>query len=132
MKRVLKFLGYALGVIVAVLLVAIGSVYALSNRRLHKSYQIAVKPVLIPTDAAAIARGNHIAHTRGCIECHGVDFGGHKVIDDPAIGLMCGPNLTGGQGSVTQTVNDDDWVRAIRHGIAKDGHALVLRASLEF
>ncbi len=132
MKRVLKFLAYALGVIVAVLLVAIGSVYALSNRRLHKSYQIAVKPVVIPTDAPAIEQGNHIAHTRGCTVCHGADFGGAKVIDDPAIGLMCGPNLTGGQGSITRTFDNDDWVRAIRHGIAKDGHPLVLMPSIEF
>lgn len=132
MKRVLKFAGYALGVIVVLLLVAAGSVYALSSGRLHKSYQVAVKPVIIPTDAAAIQRGNHIAHTRGCIDCHGADFGGYKVIDDPAIGLMCGPNLTGGQGSITQTFNNDDWVRAIRHGVAKDGHALVLMPSIEF
>lgn len=132
MKRVLKFLGYALGAIVAVLLVAIGSVYALSNRRLHQSYQIAVKPVVIPTDAAAIAQGNHIAHTRGCTECHGADFGGHAVIDDPAMGLMYAPNLTGGQGSITSTFNNDDWVRAIQHGIAKDGHPLVLMPSIEY
>ena len=132
MKRVLKFLGYVLGGIVVLLLVAVGSVYALSNRHLHKHYEVAVKPLVIPTDEASIQRGNHIAHTRGCTECHGTDFGGHKVIDDPAMGLMSGPNLTGGQGSITQTFNNDDWVRAIRHGVAKDGHAFVLMPSIEF
>ena len=132
MKRVLKFLGYALGVVVLLLVVAVSSVYALSSRRLNKPYQVAVKSVVIPTDEASVLRGNHIAHTRGCIDCHGKDFAGNKVIDDPAVGRLYGTNLTGGQGSVTQTYNNDDWVRAIRHGVAKDGHALVLMPSLEF
>ena len=132
MKRALKFLGYTLGVIVLLLLVGVASVYALSTRRLNRSYRVAVKPVTIPTDEASILRGRHIAQTRGCVDCHGKDLAGNKVIDDPAIGLMHGTNLTGGRGSVTQTFTNDDWVRAIRHGVAKDGHALVLMPSIEF
>ena len=132
MKSVLKFLVYTLGVIVLLLFVAAGSVYALSNSRLHKTYQIAVKPVVIPSDEASVARGNHIAHTRGCVDCHGKDFGGKTVVDNPAIGRMDGTNLTGGHGSITQNFTNDDWVRAIRHGVAKDGHPLVLMPSLEF
>lgn len=132
MKRVFKFIGYALSVIVVLLLVAAGSVYALSNRKLHHSYQVAVKPVTIPTDEASVLRGKHVALTRGCVECHGKDLAGNKVIDDPAIGRMDGPNLTGGVGSITQTFTNDDWVRAIRHGVGKDGHPLVLMPSIEF
>ena len=132
MKRVFKFLGYALGVVLLLLVIAVGSVYALSGSKLKRSYQVAVKPVTIPTDEASILRGRHIANTRGCVDCHGKDFAGNKVIDDPAIGLMYGANLTGGRGSITQTFNNDDWVRAIRHGVAKDGHPLVLMPSIEY
>ena len=132
MKRILKFLGYALGTLVVLLLIAVASVYGLSSQHLKKTYQVAVKPVAIPNDEASVLRGQHIARTRGCIDCHGRDFAGNKVIDDPAIGLMYGPNLTAGKGGLPQNFTNDDWVRAIRHGVAKDGHALVLMPSLEY
>ena len=125
-------LGYFAATIVLLLIVGAGTVYALSNRKLHATYQVSVRAVSVPTDAAAIARGRHIAETRGCVECHGPDFGGHKVIDDPAVGRMDGTNLTAGRGSMTRGFADADWVRAIRHGVAKDGHPLVLMPSIEF
>ena len=132
MKRALKFLGYAL-VALVVLLAAAGSiVYALSSRRLSRTYEVAVPAVAVPADAAALARGRHIAETRGCVECHGKDFGGKTVINAAPIGLIGGTNLTGGRGSMTRGFTTDDWVRAIRHGVARDGHPLVLMPSIEF
>ncbi|HEX2861797.1 MAG TPA: c-type cytochrome [Lacunisphaera sp.] len=132
MKRVFKYLGWFLGVVVLLLVVAVGVVYASTARKLGRSYVVAVKPVAIPTDASALQLGRHIAETRGCNDCHGADFGGAKVIDDPAIGLMWGSNLTGGTGSRTAGFADEDWVRAIRHGVAKDGRPLVLMPSIEY
>jgi hypothetical protein len=50
----------------------------------------------------AIARGKHLVEARYvCVECHGADFGGGTMIDDPLIGRLLGPNLTTGQGSRT-------------------------------
>jgi mono/diheme cytochrome c family protein len=132
MKRLFKFLGYALAALLLVLGFAVSVVYALSGRKLDRSYAIAVKPVAIPGDAAAILRGKHIAETRGCIDCHGPDFGGAKVIDDPAVGVMWGSNLTRGHGGLAANYNDEDWVRAIRHGVASDGRPLVLMPSIEY
>jgi mono/diheme cytochrome c family protein len=132
MKRVFKYLGYVLGAVVFLLVVAAAAVYALSARKLGRSYSVAVKPVTIPTDASAVQRGRHIAETRGCVDCHGKDLGGAKVVDDPAVGLMWGSNLTGGHGSRTAAFSDEDWIRAIRHGVAKDGLPLVLMPSIEY
>ncbi len=132
MKRFLKFLGYFLGAVVLLVVVAAASVYTLSARKLGRSYAVNVAPVAVPSDAASVQRGRHIAETRGCIDCHGKDFGGAKVIDDPAVGLMWGSNLTTGRGSRTAGFTDDDWVRAIRHGVAKEGRGLVLMPSLEY
>lgn len=132
MKRILKYFGYFLGAVVLLAGVGVAAVYVLSGNKLGRTYQVAVKPVTVPTDAATLLRGRHIAETRGCIDCHGADLGGAKVIDDPAVGLMWGSNLTGGQGSRTAAFTDEDWVRAIRHGIAKDGHPLVLMPSIEY
>lgn len=132
MKRVFKFLGYFLGAVVLLVAVAASAVYIGSGQKLGRSYSVAVKPVIIPAGEAALLRGRHIAETRGCIDCHGKDFGGAQVIDDPAVGRMWGPNLTGGKGGVAADFSDEDWVRAIRHGVAKDGRGLVLMPSIEY
>jgi cytochrome c553 len=112
--------------------VAAATVFAVSNSRHHKSYPIAVKPVRIPDDGAAVARGRHIAQTRGCMDCHGPDLGGAKVIEDGAMGRLYGANLTRGTGSRTATFKDEDWVRAIRYGVGPDGQGLFLMPSEEY
>ena len=132
MKRALKYFGYFIGSLVLLVAIAAVTVYTLSSRRLARTYQVAVKPVAIPTDAGSIERGRHIAHTRGCIDCHGGDFAGNLVINDPAVGKIAGTNLTTGGGSAVRTFTDDDWIRAIRHGVGQNGRPLVLMPSLEF
>jgi mono/diheme cytochrome c family protein len=132
MIRLLKFLGYLLAVVVAIVLVASIAVYAVSSSKLKKTHVVSVQPVKIPDDAAALARGRHLAETRGCFECHGKDLGGATVINDPAMGLISGPNLTRGEGSPAAKFTDEDFVRAIRHGVAPDGRGLFLMPSAEF
>jgi mono/diheme cytochrome c family protein len=132
MRRTFKYLGYGLGVLVLLLGLLVGVVYGATTVQLHKKYQVAVRHVAIPGGDLALARGKHIAGTRGCVTCHGDNFGGNKVIDDPAVGRLYGPNLTTGRGGIPADFSDDDWLRAIRHGVAKDGHPLVLMPSLEF
>jgi mono/diheme cytochrome c family protein len=79
--------------------------------------------------ARAVARGKHLVESRFvCIECHGADFGGGKMMDDPAMGTVMGPNLTTGQGSRTADYTAADWDRAVRHGIRHDGTASVMPA----
>lgn len=110
----------------------IAGVYTASNMRLRQTYNITPALVAVPTDPASLERGQHIAQTRGCIDCHGVDLGGAKVIDDPALGHLYGPNLTRGQGGIPSSYRDEDWVRAIRHGVSADGRPLFLMPSQEF
>ncbi len=70
----------------------------------------------------AIARAKHLLDARfPCVECHGTDFGGGTMIDDPAIGVVLGPNLTTGAGSVTLTYTAEDWDRKVRHGLGPSG-----------
>jgi mono/diheme cytochrome c family protein len=130
--RFLKFAGYFLVVVVALLAVGAATAYFASNARLKKTFNVAVKPVAIPTGAEAIARGKHIAETRGCNDCHGKDYAGGKVIDDGAMGLLHAPNLTRGRGGRVATFTDEDWVRAIRHGIGPDKGGLFIMPSEEY
>jgi mono/diheme cytochrome c family protein len=131
MKILLKWLGFALITVVA--LVAIGAlvVYVASNGKLHKTYAVTVRPVAVPIDVATLERGRHIALSRGCVDCHGKDFAGGKVMDDGAMGHIFGVNLTSGAGGL-KDYHDEDWVRAIRHGVSRDGHPLYIMPSIEY
>lgn len=133
MKTLLKIVGYGAGAIVLLLAVGAFAVYAGSNAKLKKTYVVNVKPVALPAgDSAVLARGKHLAITRGCTECHGADLGGAKVFENGAMGAVHGPNLTRGQGGVPANWTDLDYVRAIRHGVAPDGRGLFLMPSTDY
>lgn len=132
MSRFLKILGYVAGGLVLVVGVAALVVYTSSNARLKKTFVVKPRPVAIPTDAASIARGKHLAHTRGCSDCHAQDFAGAKIIDDGPMGFVAGPNLTRGKGGRIDRFTDEDWVRAIRHGVGPDTVGLFIMPSNEY
>ncbi len=132
MKLALKIAGWVALIVVSLVAVAAAAIYVRSNSILKKTFTVTVAPVAIPTDAAAIAHGKHLAASRGCADCHGPDLGGAKVIDDPAMGLISGPNLTRGAGGVPATYRDENYVRAIRHGVAQNGRGLFLMPSEEY
>jgi mono/diheme cytochrome c family protein len=80
----------------------------------------------------ALERGRHLVESRyACMGCHGRGFGGGVMIDDPAIGRLLGPNLTGGAGSRTAGFRPADWDRIVRHGILRDGRP-ALMPSVDF
>jgi mono/diheme cytochrome c family protein len=71
----------------------------------------------------ALARGEHLVNARyACVECHGKDFGGGVMVDDPMIGQILGPNITAGEGGRTAGFTPSDWDRIVRHGVRSDGH----------
>lgn len=127
--RVVVFTGLGLVVLVAV---AAGAVYGLTQLQLTRPLDIAARPVPVPTGADAIERGRHLAATRACADCHGADFGGLAVINDPMAGRIDGPNLTSGRGGLPPDYRDEDYVRALRHGIDRTGRPLVLMPSAEY
>lgn len=133
MKRLLKWLGYVVGILVALLVVAVGVVYAVSSSKFSKSYPTAAESVTIPTDPASVARGKHLAEAIGkCQVCHGDDYAGKKVFDDPVFGRLTSRNLTSGEGGIGGTFTDADYVRAIRHGVGKDGKSLLFMPAEQF
>lgn len=115
-------------------IVGVGALVILigSNRKLDRTYSIAVRPVLVPADAAALARGKHLAETRGCADCHGADFGGKTVMANGAMGRVDGPNLTRGNGGLPPSFSTLDYIRAIRHGVNPEGRGLFLMPSTDY
>ena len=57
---------------------------------------------------------------------------GNVYLDDPAIGKVIASNLTSGKGGVGSEYEDEDWVRAIRHGVRPDKTPLLFMPSTEF
>lgn len=130
MKSVLKILGVA----VAALLCAVGvgywwaSMQAASVTAQTFDAHAVDFPIPYPdvdgsvSLEASIARGKHLVEARYvCVECHGVDFGGGTMVDDPLVGTFLGPNLTAGKGSKVSNYQVADWDRTVRHGILPNG-----------
>jgi mono/diheme cytochrome c family protein len=132
MKKLAKILLYLATALAGVALIAVTFVLYRSHAALQKEFQVSVRPVAIPANAEAIARGRHFAETRGCNDCHGPDYAGGRVIEDGAMGRLYGPNLTKGRGGRTASFTDEDWVRAIRHGVGPDRKGLMIMPSLEY
>ncbi len=134
MGKVLKWTGVALGTVALAAGAAATWIFIGSNAALRRTHAVTVRPVVVPapTDAAAVARGKHLATTRGCADCHGADFGGATVMDNGAMGRVAGPNLTRGRGGLPADYRDEDYVRAIRHGVARDGRGFFLMPSYEY
>ena len=129
MRRLLKWIGIVTGSLAALLLLAVGVVYALSNARFNRTYEVQVAPVEIPTDPQSIAYGEHLASIRGCKGCHGQDLSGEIEFQDSMVGTIANANLTGGQGSEVANYTSQDWVRSIRHGVGPDGKPLLIMPS---
>lgn len=115
-------------VLLGVLVVAVA--WGLSERRMGKIYSIDVAAPVVSSDAQAIERGEHVAAIRGCKECHGADLGGHTFIDDAKVAILSGTNLTPA-GPVAR-YTDIDLVRAIRHGVAANGRAMLFMPAQDF
>jgi mono/diheme cytochrome c family protein len=127
MRKVLKWIGIALAVLV-VLVVVVGAVlYFLGSNKLNKTYgDVQAEAITIPSgDAEAIARGQHLSEAVTlCSECHGDNLGGDELLDSAVIGTLYAPNLTSGQGGLGD-FTDEDWVRAVRHGVGPDDKSLI-------
>jgi mono/diheme cytochrome c family protein len=131
MRRILKWIGIVLGSLIGLLFLAFAVLYIIGTvkwNKLHGKYDVQVETMVIPTDQASIERGKHIATISMCGHCHTDTFSG-QFDAAPIMITLTVPNLTAGAGGVGATNTDEDWVRAIRHGVGYDGRGLVLMPS---
>ncbi len=131
--RVLRWIGIVVGILVGLVVLAVTGLYAVSSFKLNRSYTIPAETIAIPSDAATVERGRHLATAIGkCVACHGANLGGMVFIEDPALGRFVAVNLTSGRGGMASHMKDTDWVRAIRHGVGPDGKGLRFMPSDDF
>ena len=129
MKKILKWTGIVLGGLLVLSALAGFVLYPIGMKKLTRTYpNVVVETVNIPTDAEAIARGEHIATIWSCTRCHGTDLSGTVMTNDPiegsipTLGAIPASNLTSGYDGIARSYTDADWIRAIRHGVKPNGH----------
>jgi mono/diheme cytochrome c family protein len=132
MKKILKWIGIALGILIILVILANLALYALGEARLKRVYTVPVEALSLPSDEESLAEGKRIFQFRGCEACHGEGLQGRIYLDNPAIGQVITPNLTNGEGGIGAQRTAADLVRSIRHGIRPDGTALLFMPSTEF
>src|SRR5262249_44427210 len=78
-------------------------------------------------DAALLDRGRYLARAGDCVACHdasgGRPFAGGLAIASP-LGAIYSTNITPDRETGIGDYTLDDFDRAVRHGIARDGHSL--------
>lgn len=150
MNALSRRVGLVFGALVGTIAIAFVVIYFKSQARLTRIYELPQETVPVPTDPDSLARGQHIFQFRGCEACHSgggslnVDshlnlpsqdlpnMEGNVYLDDPAIGRVIASNLTSGEGGVGRLYTDQDWVRAIRHGVRPEETPLLFMPSTEF
>lgn len=122
MKRLVKGIGVAFGGVIGLALLSGVILYPIGMGKLTRSYpSIRVEALSIPSDPDSVVHGKHVASVWGCNKCHGENLGGILLDNDPFLGTIPASNLTSGEGGIAQFYSDADWIRAIRHGVKRDG-----------
>lgn len=132
MKRWLK---WAAVLAAGLAVVAAGAAFAglqLAERKMQRKVEVDVRPVAFTSDAAALERGRYLYASRGCVDCHGANGGGRTFVEDGESLRIRGPNISPGPGSVVAGYGPEDWVRAIRHGVARGGRPLMIMPSEDY
>jgi len=131
MKKWLKWAGVAL---LALVVLAAGALFAgvqLAESKMKRNVPVSVQPLAFRTDAQSLERGKYLFASRGCVDCHGANGAGRVFVDDGSLRIK-GPNITTGPGGVVAQYQPQDWVRAIRHGVAPTGRPLMIMPSEDY
>ena len=105
-----------LGSLVLLVVVAVGCVYALSEREMRRTYAFREVPITLPTDSASLARGAHFLDV-SCRGCHSASLSGQVMFDEPAIARLVAPNLF----EKIAKLSDAEFAGFMRYGVHKDG-----------
>ncbi|MBG7621603.1 cytochrome c [Herbaspirillum sp. AP02] len=80
-----------------------------------------------PVDQQLVQRGEYLAKAGDCVACHtakgGKPFAGGLSIDTP-VGKVYSSNITPDKDNGIGSYSEEDFDRALRHGIRKDGASL--------
>ena len=104
-----------LGGLVLLIVAAVGTIYALSERTIGRKYAVRTVPITLPTDSASLARGAHFLEI-SCRGCHQQDLRGAVMFDEPGIARLVAPNLL----ERIANYSDAELAGFLRYGVHKD------------
>lgn len=130
-KKIFKWLGIVVGALVLILIMVYAVIHFNMERRMNKTYSFTPSSITIPMDSASIAAGRHLTSIKGCKDCHGSNLAGTTMIDNFPLGRLSSRNLTRGEGGLGAGYTVNDWMRALEHGIDKNGKPLLFMPSHE-
>src|SRR5262245_46474225 len=76
LRSVLKWVLRVVVALLVLIVAAVGVIYGITQRRFTARFDVPEHMVAVASDSATIARGEHLATIRGCVECHGMGFVG--------------------------------------------------------
>jgi cytochrome c553 len=130
-RKITKWTLISISVLFLIIVTAFLTLSSIAGRQMEKKYVVGPEVVIIPVDSASIERGRQRASVL-CKHCHGDGFEGNTIFNDSKLGRLDAPNLTGGNGGIGRVYTDKDWIRAIRHGINREGRALMIMPAKDF
>jgi mono/diheme cytochrome c family protein len=131
MKKLLKWMGGGVALLVVIGIGLVVATNLLFERKRDRVVKVDVKPIAVVADAAALERGKYLFMSRGCGDCHAANGVGRAFIDEPGGGFYVrSPNIT--PAGVVAKYSEQDWVRAIRHGVKPDGRPLFIMPSEDY
>jgi len=128
-KKLLKWLGFAVIGLIALFVLALLYINFAFDREMARRYNVAeTLSVPLPTDADEIAAGKRLAQLTGCIHCHGEHLDGGMPIDIPGLARFVPPNIS----TVLPSYSDAQLVGLLRRGVKLDGTGAWLMSSQMF
>jgi mono/diheme cytochrome c family protein len=118
---------------VGLVLVLVVAFCVISYVRQQRAYTLVIPALAIPSDSVTVQRGQHLVTAVGfCTDCHAADLGGKLMADQLLTGRLAAANLTSGVGGLGANYTDADLIRAIRHGVGKNGKSLIFMPAQAF
>jgi mono/diheme cytochrome c family protein len=127
MRKLLRWLGYAVGGFVGLVLVAAAWIWFASSREMGRAYA-ATPERLARLTPSQLADAPRQARVLGCFSCHGEGLRGNKMFEEPGVATVWAPNLT----ELAARATDQQLARAIRQGIGIDGRPLWVMPSPQY
>lgn len=128
MHKAMRWTGYVIGGLVALLALSIGGLYGRGTYFLHKRWTVARADIAVPTDSASIAYGHRLAQTRGCLNCHSALAQGSVFFDQPGIARIVAPNIA----RLARQYSAAEFEGVLRHGVRPNGTGVVIMPSVMF
>lgn len=130
MKTWLKRLTLCFGAVLALLALVFAAGWWRTQQTLALRWQLPPAGIAYTATPERIARGEHLARSRGCAGCHGETLAGKHLIDAVPVIQVHTPNLT--RGGVLPQLDIVAFEHAVRHGVGREGRPLLIMPARDY